>query len=58
MMIGRIIQGVFGIVLLVIGAIGVIPVLYEQQEEFTMFGVLTLGMLLVGLDIVGRAMRQ
>ena len=57
-MIERIIQGIFGGTILVIGAIGVIPMLWKQQEEFTMYGVLTLGMCLVGLDIVGRAMRK
>jgi len=57
-MIERIIQGVFGCTILVIGAIGVIPILWEPETEFTMYGVLTLGMCLVGLDIVGRAMRK
>jgi len=57
-MVGRILQGLFGGALIVIGLIGIIPMLWEQQQEFTMFGVLTLGMSLVGLDIVGRAMRK
>jgi len=57
-MVGRIIQLIFGAGLIVWSGTGILPMLGERQETITMWGVLYLGMFLVGLDILGRAIRK
>ncbi len=53
----QILQGLLGAVLLGFGIYIVVPLLREQEKDLTMIAVLGLGIFLVGLDIIGRAIR-
>ena len=58
LVVGRIIQPVFGLTLIRWSIIGVVPMLQEKQAEVIMAGVLYRGAFLVGLDILGRGVRK
>ncbi len=55
--IAQILQGLLGAVLLGFGIYILLPLLRDKEPDFTMFAVLGLGIFLVGLDIIGRAIR-
>ena len=54
----RVLQLLFGGILAVIGLSGILPMLWMRESEITMYGILYLGILLVGLDVFGKGLRK
>ncbi len=54
----QVIQMLFGSILAVIGLWGILPMLRMREAEITMYGILYLGMFLVGIDVLGKGIRK